>query len=102
MDFFGDNFDAEEKRRQEKFRPDVRKPLSPENEQIYKHLEKVIGSMKTHELNHNLSESGLKMVRIPLFGGRPERDTIIGSDDITNLQIALETCKTFKEFFTVV
>ena len=102
MDFFGDDFEAEEKKRQERFRPDVRKPLSPGNEQIYKHLERAIGSMKTHELNHELSESGLKMVRIPFLGGRPERDTIIGSDDIMNLQIALETCKTFKEFFAVV
>lgn len=102
MDFFGDDFEAEEKRRQEKFRPDVRKSFSNRNEQIYKHLEKAIGSMKTHELNHELRESGLKMVRIPFMGGRPERDIVINSDDIINLQIAFGTCKTLKEFFAVV
>ena len=100
MDFFGDDFGAEEKRRQEKFRPDIRK--TTENERIFQHLEKTINSMKTHELNHELRESGLKMARIPFLGGRPERDTVIGSDDICNLNIALATCTTFKEFFAVV
>ncbi len=37
-------------------------------------------------------------IPIPLLGGRPEREAIISSDDIVNLQIALHTCTSLDEF----
>lgn len=39
---------------------------------------------------------------IDFLSGRPERNTVIGSDDITNLQIALNTATTIDEFCVVV
>ena len=39
---------------------------------------------------------------IPLFGGRPNRSTVIGSDDIANLIIALNTAKSIDDFVAVV
>ena len=39
---------------------------------------------------------------IPFLGGRPKRDTVINSDDIANLNIALNMAKTFKEFIELV
>jgi hypothetical protein len=35
---------------------------------------------------------------IPFLSGRPKRDTAINADDIVNLQIALYTARTFKDF----
>ncbi|KMQ50914.1 hypothetical protein CHISP_2265 [Chitinispirillum alkaliphilum] len=35
---------------------------------------------------------------IPFLGGRPKRDAVIGSDDITNLLIALYASRSFEEF----
>jgi hypothetical protein len=40
--------------------------------------------------------------RIPPFTGRPERDTVINPDDITNLQIALGTARTVEELCEVI
>lgn len=39
---------------------------------------------------------------IPFLTGRPERDTIISNDDIMNLKIALNVCKTLDEFLKIV
>jgi len=39
---------------------------------------------------------------IPMFGGRPKRDTVIGDDDILNLQIALNTSNSVTDFLKVV
>lgn len=39
---------------------------------------------------------------IPFMGGRPERDTAIGQEDILNLIIALNTAATLAEFFDLV
>jgi hypothetical protein len=39
---------------------------------------------------------------IPFMQGRPERDTIIQKDDITNLVILLNTCKNLDEFLNKV
>ena len=38
---------------------------------------------------------------IPFLGGRPQRDSIINSDDIMNLIIACNTCSSLDEFFKV-
>lgn len=38
-----------------------------------------------------------KRFHIPLFDGRPNRETVINQDDIINLKIALNTLS-FKEF----
>ena len=35
---------------------------------------------------------------IPFLEGRPKRKKVIGTDDIANLCISLNTCKTWKEF----
>jgi hypothetical protein len=37
-----------------------------------------------------------------MFGGRPKRDTVIGDDDILNLQIALNTSNSVTDFLKVV
>jgi hypothetical protein len=39
---------------------------------------------------------------IPFKKGRPERNTIIGADDIMNLRIALNTATSFEEFLALV
>jgi hypothetical protein len=36
---------------------------------------------------------------IPFLGGRPKRDSIIAQDDVMNLIIACNTCRTFDELF---
>lgn len=40
--------------------------------------------------------------RIPPFTGRPDRDTVIGHEDIINLQIALGTARTVEELCEVI
>lgn len=35
---------------------------------------------------------------LALFEGRPDRQTVIGSDDILNLKIALETSTSLEDF----
>ena len=39
---------------------------------------------------------------IPLFGGRPKRESEISKDDIINLKIAMNNSKTFEEFLNKV
>lgn len=39
-----------------------------------------------------------KKFHIPMFRGRPNRDTVISADDICNLKIALELNKNSQEF----
>lgn len=39
---------------------------------------------------------------IPFLEGRPKRETVIGNEDIINLHIALETCKSLEEFLAMV
>lgn len=39
---------------------------------------------------------------IPMFEGRPERDTAINSDDCINVRIALETTDNVKEFLEMI
>jgi hypothetical protein len=43
-------------------------------------------------------EDVMKKDYIPFLGGRPERQTIIGKDDILNLEITLNTCSSVDEF----
>lgn len=38
---------------------------------------------------------------IPFLGGRPQRETIIQQDEITNLQISLGLCKHVGEFINM-
>jgi hypothetical protein len=42
-------------------------------------------------------EDVMKKDYIPFLGGRPARQTIIGKDDILNLEISLGTCSTVDE-----
>jgi hypothetical protein len=37
---------------------------------------------------------------IPMFGGRPVRQTIINEEDIVNLRIALNTSKSWEDFLS--
>lgn len=39
---------------------------------------------------------------IPFLGGRPKRSVIINKEDIINLGIALNTCKTIDEFLKII
>jgi hypothetical protein len=43
-------------------------------------------------------ENVLKKDFIPFKGGRPEREKVIGKEDVLNLAIALNTSETFEEF----
>jgi hypothetical protein len=43
-------------------------------------------------------EDVMKKGYIPFLGGRPQRETIIGKDEIMNLEITLNTCSTVDEF----
>jgi hypothetical protein len=43
-------------------------------------------------------EDVMKKDYIPFLGGRPERQTIIGKDEIMNLEITLNTSPTVDEF----
>ena len=38
---------------------------------------------------------------IPFMAGRPERESVICADDLVNLKIALEVCRTFDDFLTI-
>ena len=35
---------------------------------------------------------------VPALNGRPERDLVIGADDIVNLQIAINTASSLEDF----
>lgn len=51
------------------------------------------------ELNKQIKIAKIKRRSIiPFMKGRPKRDTIIQNDDILNLVILLNSCKTLKEF----
>ena len=39
---------------------------------------------------------------IPLFGGRPNRDKVIGNEDLIDLKISIETIKDVNEFLMTV
>ena len=52
---------------------------------------------RTVKLEKVLSEN-----YIPFLEGRPNRDTVISSDDVLNLKIALNQSSTFKEFLAKV
>lgn len=43
-------------------------------------------------------EDVLKADYIPFLSGRPERETVIGKEDLMNLEIVLNTTKTVEEF----
>ncbi|HUI94062.1 MAG TPA: hypothetical protein VLX68_17620 [Chitinivibrionales bacterium] len=47
-------------------------------------------------------EDVLKKDYIPFLGGRPKRESIISKDEITNLEITLNTCKSVEEFLSKV
>ncbi len=48
---------------------------------------------------HSQAHSGA--LSIPFLAGRPKRDSVICSDDLMNLKIALATCKSLEEFLQV-
>jgi hypothetical protein len=52
-------------------------------------------------VNESTSKVSLVLKNIPFLGGRPQRDTIISSDDITNLIIACNTCSCLEDFYKV-
>ena len=44
-------------------------------------------------------EKVLESDYIPFLGGRPARETVIGNEDVIDLSIALNTCRTLEELF---
>lgn len=52
--------------------------------------------IKSNDLSKNCLPQAAKLSE------RPEREKVIGKQDIINLKIALETAKTIKEFFKLV
>jgi hypothetical protein len=49
-----------------------------------------------------LKERRVELERMEMFKGRPNRQTVIGYDDILNLRIALETSTSLEDFLTKV
>jgi hypothetical protein len=47
-------------------------------------------------------ENVMKKGFIPFLGGRPERETVIGQEDIVNLSIVLNTTNSVEEFIKIV
>jgi hypothetical protein len=47
-------------------------------------------------------EEAMKGKFIPMYEGRPNREVVIGKDDIINLEIALHTCNTVESFLEAV
>jgi len=47
-------------------------------------------------------ENIMKEGYIPFLSGRPDRNTVIGSDDVLNLRIALNTTGSVEEFLKVI
>jgi hypothetical protein len=45
-----------------------------------------------------LTERREELEKIAMFSGRPNRQTVIGDDDILNLRIALETSTSLEDF----
>jgi hypothetical protein len=58
---------------------------------------KFISDRREIKLEHIMSPS-----YIPLYSGRPKRDTVINNDDILNLQIAIGVSSSIEEFVTQV
>ena len=53
---------------------------------------------RVHDRRSVKLERVLREDYIPFKGGRPERKTVIGKEDLLNLHIALNTVSTFEEF----
>lgn len=51
---------------------------------------------------HHYTRSVGDIMKDYLNEGAPVRDTVINGDDIQNLQIALNTCKTMEDFLSQV
>lgn len=51
---------------------------------------------------HHYTRSVSDIMKDYLNEGAPVRDTVINGDDIQNLQIALNTCKTMEDFLSQV
>jgi len=47
-------------------------------------------------------ENIMKEGYIPFLSGRPDQNTVIGSDDVLNLRIALNTTGSVEEFLKVI
>jgi len=62
--------------------------MNKKEDQEYNNLREFIDSMQCITRNKV----------IPFLGGRPKRDKPIKRDDIVNLQIALNSSKSFEEF----
>ena len=59
----------------------------------------MISKITPNKINPTSSNVSWVEKTIPFLGGRPERESTIGSDDIVNLVIACNTCGTLEEFF---
>jgi hypothetical protein len=47
-------------------------------------------------------EDVLKPDYIPFLSGRPKRETVIGKEDLMNLEIVLNTTQTVEEFLAII
>ncbi len=54
---------------------------------------------KTHDRRRVSLENVLSQDYIPFLGGRPEREEVIGANDIINLKIALNTFQSLENLF---
>lgn len=57
----------------------------------------------TLKLGHVVSTSNTEWTKAPeLLSKRPSRSTVIGKEDISNLKIALNSCKSLEEFVQLI
>jgi hypothetical protein len=61
-------------------------------------MEKNTGNSKVIDKRSIKLEHVLKSDYIPFLYGRPEREKVIGNDDLLNLEILLNTCNNTEDF----
>ncbi len=60
-------------------------------------MEKNLDKKKVKDKRSIKLENVLRADYIPFLSGRPERDTVIGNEDLMNLEILLNTTNTVEE-----
>jgi hypothetical protein len=89
-----------EKLMKEKELKDQIEDLDPKTaDEVLKYANETVASLISKGLISKEKKSMVDNKTIPFLGGRPVHDTVIGADDIVNLNIALNTCSTLEEFF---
>jgi hypothetical protein len=65
-------------------------------------MEKDLGKKNVIDKRSIKLEDVMKPDYIPFLSGRPERESIIGKDDVMNLEITLHTSRSVEEFLKTI